>query len=267
MRKNGLKKIIKEGGVAANGWLSIPSSFSAEIVANCGFDAVTVDLQHGMIDFSQALTMFQAISTTNATPLGRPTSSSAVEIMKLLDAGAYGVICPQVDTAEIARTVVSACRYPPVGTRSFGPPRGVLYGGADYYPNANDEILAIVMIESRQAVENLDEILDVEGIDGIYIGPNDLSLSFGGGPGCFPEGKIGETIELIRKRAADRGIFSGIYCADVDMCIKRIDQGFQLVNVGNDAAALKVSFLAQIDRIKTKVMGADANTETSDSGY
>lgn len=267
MRQNSLKRIIQDGGAATNGWLSIPSSFSAEIVTNCGLDAVTVDLQHGMIDFSQALTMFQAISSTNATPLGRPTSSSAVEIMRLLDAGAYGVICPQVDTAEIARTVVSACRYPPTGTRSFGPPRGILYGGADYYQHANDEILAIIMIESRQALENLDEILDVPGIDGIFIGPNDLSLSLGGGPGCDPQGEIGDIIESIGKRAKDRGLFTGIYCADVDMCLKRIDQGFQLVNSGNDAAALKSSYAAQIEIIKKRANNAETQSGANRTGY
>lgn len=260
MRANTLKKALQAGSTATNAWLSIPSSFSAEVVANCGFDAVTVDMQHGMIDFSQAMTMFQAISTTTAIPLGRPVCSSPVEIMRLLDAGAYGVICPQVDTPEIAQAVVSACRYPPVGTRSFGPPRGVLYGGADYYPHANEEILVFVMIESRQAVDNLDEILNVKGIDGIFIGPNDLSLSFGGGPGCEPQGEAGAAIETVRQKAADCGLFTGIFCADTDMCHRRMKQGFQLVNVANDAALLKNGYVAQVGQIKQTGAGASGKT-------
>lgn len=260
MRANTLKRTLQAGGTAVNAWLSIPSSFSAEVVAGCGFDAVTVDMQHGMIDFSQAMTMFQAISTTTAVPLGRPVCSNPVEIMRLLDAGAYGVICPQVDTAEIAQAVVSACRYPPAGTRSFGPPRGVLYGGADYYPHANEEILVFVMIESRQAVDNLDEILSVKGIDGIFIGPNDLSLSFGGGPGCEPQGEAGAAIETILKKAADRGLFSGIFCSDTDMCRRRMEQGFQLVNAANDAALLKGGYVAQVSKIKQTGAGVSGKT-------
>lgn len=239
MRKNRLKELLSAGETAINGWLSVPSSFSAEIVAHCGVDAVTIDMQHGMMGYAQALTMLQAVSTTDATPLARPRSSSAVEVMRLLDAGAYGVICPQVDTADIAREIVAASKYPPRGTRSFGPPRGILYGGADYYAHANEEILVFVIIESRSAVENLDEILAVDGIDGIYIGPNDLSLSFGGGVGCEPDGEIAEIIETIRRKAAQRDLFTGIYCADAQMCQRRIQQGFQLVNTGSDAALLR----------------------------
>jgi len=261
MRKNNLKALLKNDKTAVNAWLSIPSSFSTEIVANCGFDAVTVDLQHGMIDFEQAVTMLQAISTTDATPLARPSISTAVDIMRLLDAGAYGVICPQVDTADIARTIVAACKYPPQGTRSFGPPRGLLYGGPDYPAHANDEILVFVIIESRQAVENLDEILSVDGIDGIYIGPNDLSLSFGGGVGCDPQGELASIIEMIRSKAIERQLFTGIYCADGQMCRKRVDQGFQLINPGNDASLLKNACEAQVAKVR------DYQAQPSRSGY
>ncbi|NYT76961.1 2,4-dihydroxyhept-2-ene-1,7-dioic acid aldolase [Alcaligenaceae bacterium] len=257
MRKNTLKQLLKANKTALNAWAAIPSSFSAEIIANCGFDAVTIDLQHGMIDFAQALTMLQAVSTTNAIPLARPSGSEAVQIMRLLDAGAYGVICPQVDTPEIAKMVVSACRYPPVGTRSFGPPRGLLYGGADYFQHANDEILVFIMIESKQAVENLDEILSVPGIDGVFIGPNDLSISYGGGIGNDPQGEAGEAIETIRKKAADRGIATGIYCGDGDMCAMRIKQGFQMVNPASDAVLLKNACVSQVQKASGETLKKD----------
>lgn len=247
MRKNDLKKKLQTAP-AVNAWLSIPSSYSAELIASCGFDAVTVDLQHGMIDFGLAVPMLQAISATAATPLVRPSGSDPVEIMHLLDAGAYGVICPQVDNVEIARKVVAACKYPPAGTRSFGPARGLLYGGADYFQHANNEVLVFVMIESREAVENLDEILDVEGIDGIYIGPNDLSLSYGGDPGSFPKGEVGEIVETIRAAAQARGLITGIFCADGDMAAKRLEQGFRLVTPGNDAGILKSNCLLQLEK-------------------
>lgn len=261
MRSNRLKLALKNTQQAVNAWLSIPSSYSAEIIASCGFDAVTVDLQHGMIDFGQALTMLQAISSTAATPLVRPGSGDPVQIMQLLDAGAYGIICPQVDDASIAQRVVAACKYPPAGNRSFGPSRGLLYGGTDYFEHANDEIMVFVMIESRAAVGNLDSILDVPGIDGIYIGPNDLSLSYGGTPGSYPEGEVSEIIENIRVEADSRGLITGIFCSDGDMAKKRLEQGFHVVTPGNDAGLLRANCIAQLN------LALDQKQATKTSAY
>lgn len=261
MRPNKLKQTLRDGKAATNAWLSIPSSYSAELIAHCGFDAVTVDMQHGMIDFGQALAMLQAISATSATPLVRPQSSDPVQIMRLLDAGAYGVICPQVDDADIARSVVAACKYPPAGERSFGPSRGLLYGGPDYFAHANTEILVFVMIESRKAVANLDSILDVPGVDGIYIGPNDFSLSYGGAPSSEPGGEVAEVIEHVRAQAQRRNLHTGVFCADGPMAQRRIEQGFRLVTPGNDATILKNGCLAQM-----AALGAAAGGK-SGSGY
>lgn len=249
MRQNNLKRALG-AGAAVNAWLSIPSSYSAEIIANCSFDAVTVDLQHGMIDFGQAVLMLQAISTTPATPLARPSSADPVDIMRLLDAGAMGIICPQVDNETIAKQVVAACKYPPTGKRSFGPARGLLYGGSDYFEYANDDILVFLMIESREAVENLDSILAVEGADGIYIGPNDLSLSYGQGPSAYPTGQVAGIIEDIRLKAQEYELITGIFCADGAMGKRRLDQGFRIVTPGNDAALLKSSCQVQLGMTK-----------------
>jgi 4-hydroxy-2-oxoheptanedioate aldolase len=174
MRLNKLKVAAAENRPIINGWLAIPSSYSAEIMGHQGYDAVTVDLQHGMIDFASALAMLQALSATPAVPLVRVADSTPAQIMRVLDAGAYGVICPMVSTPEQARRFVAACRYPPQGIRSFGPARGLLYGGADYPQHANREILTLAMIETREGLANIDAILDTEGLDGVFIGPNDL---------------------------------------------------------------------------------------------
>jgi len=246
MRENRLLKTLKTSH-AINAWLSIPSSYSAEIVSHCKADAVTVDLQHGMTEFSDAVTMLQAISTTSATPLVRPGSCDMAQIMHLLDAGAYGVICPQVDNPDIARDVVAACKYPPAGKRSFGPSRGLLYGGADYFEYANSEILVIVMIESKEAVENLDGILATPGVDGIYIGPNDLSLAYGFEPHSDPQGEVGRIIEDIRVKTHARNLITGIFCSDGVMARRRLDQGFQIVTPGSDAAILRSSYALQVD--------------------
>src|SRR5690554_2533342 len=155
-----------------------------------------------MIGFDSALPMFQALSATPAIPLARVPVNDGAQIMRLLDAGAYGIICPMISTVDDAARFVSACRYPPKGDRSFGPSRGLLYGGADYYHHADNEILRIGMIETREGLANLDDILSVEGLDGIYIGPNDLSLALGEAPSSEPTAaEVVQAIAHIQERA------------------------------------------------------------------
>src|SRR5437867_2529382 len=141
MRKNELRRIFADGGTALNGWLAIASSYSAEMMAHQGFDSVTIDLQHGPIDFQAAVGMLQAISTTKAVPMVRAPWNEPILTLKLLDAGAYGVICPMINSKAEAEALVGHCRYPPRGSRSFGPNRAVLYGGADYWQHANNDVL------------------------------------------------------------------------------------------------------------------------------
>lgn len=238
MRPNEVRRRFRAGNSIINAWLSIPSAYAAEITGHAGFDAVTVDLQHGMCGFESAVAMLQALSSTPAVPLVRPTSADPVLIMRLLDAGAYGVIVPQVDTPAICRQVVAACRYPPQGTRSFGPSRGLLYGGADYVKGANDEILVLAMIESAQALASIDEILSVPSLDGLYVGPNDLAMSLGLAPGAI-EAEVETAIAAILAAGLKHGLLCGIFCPDGATAAQRLAQGFHLVTPGNDAAALR----------------------------
>ena len=189
MRKNKLKELFKAGKPIINSWLAVPSSFSAEVMANQGWDALTIDMQHGLIDYSNAVNMLQAISTTETTPMARVNWNEPGQIMKILDAGAYGIICPMVSNKKEAENFVKACVYPPLGYRSYGPIRGLVYGGADYAEKANEEILKFAMIETKESLENLDDIMKTSGLDGIYIGPADLSLAIGEKPSFDkPEG-------------------------------------------------------------------------------
>ena len=130
MKKNKLKKLFKEGNAAVNGWLEIPSSFSAEAMSHQGYDSLTIDMQHGAINNSNILEMFQAISTTEVVPMARLNWNEPDQIMKVLDFGAYGVICPMVSNKSQAEKFVQACMYPPKGYRSFGPTRASMYGGS-----------------------------------------------------------------------------------------------------------------------------------------
>ena len=239
MRHNRLKELAKAGTPILNAWLAIPSAYSAEVMGHQGYDSVTVDLQHGMIGFDAAVAMLQALSSTPAVPIARVSKNDYALVMQLLDAGAYGIICPMVSSVKEAETFVSFCRYPPSGQRSFGPARGLLYGGADYFTHANDEILTLAMLETREAVANADAILSVKGLDGIYIGPNDLCLAYGAPP--RPETDDPEVSALIKSLAAktrEKNLVAGIFCSSGEGAKRRIADGFNMVTPGNDASLL-----------------------------
>ena len=242
MRANTLRHLKKTGQPIVNAWLSIGAPYAAEVIAHQGFDAATVDCQHGMIGFDAAIAMLQALSSTQAIPMVRPSGLNPAEIMRYLDAGSYGIICPMISTAEDAAALVKACRYPPAGERSFGPARGLLYGGMDYLDSANAEIIVLAMIETAQGLENFDAILNVEGLDGIYIGPNDLSLALGRRPANEPDDPlVVNAIEHIRERTVAHGLIAGIFCSNGAAAAARIAQGFDLVTPGNDAALLRAT--------------------------
>lgn len=262
MRANNVRTRLAASQVVVNGWLSIGSSYSAEGVGHSGVHSVTVDLQHGMLGFSDALNMMQAISATPATPMVRVPELNPAQIMHLLDAGAYGIICPMISTPEQTQKLVNACRYAPLGNRSFGPSRGLLYGGPDYVAQANETVMAIPMIETNEAVERIEEILDVEGVDMIYIGPNDLAFDLDGHSG-HPRPKSEAALLHVLVAATRRGVPVGIFCGSGDEARRRIEQGFRLVTPGNDFAHLTRSMRQAVrDTLE------DTSPETADqSGY
>ncbi len=237
MRANTVRTRLAAHEIVVNGWLSIASAYSAEGIGHSGAHAVTVDLQHGMLGFPDALAMIQAISATPATPLVRVPELNTAQIMHLLDAGAYGIICPMISTPEQTRALVAACRYPPYGNRSFGPSRGLLYGGPDYVAQANETVMAIPMIETAEAVDRIEEILDVEGVDMIYLGPNDMAFALDGHVG-HPRPKSEAALLHVLASATRRGIPVGIFCASGEEARLRVEQGFKLVTPGNDFAHL-----------------------------
>jgi 4-hydroxy-2-oxoheptanedioate aldolase len=236
MRENRLRTMWQNDQAAVNGWLAIPNSFSAEVMAHQGWDTLTIDLQHGVIDYAAMVTMLQAISTTPTVPIVRVPWLEPGIIMKSLDAGAYGLICPMVNTREDAQKFVAWTNYAPKGTRSFGPVRATLYGGADYPTHANDTIVRFAMIETAQALDNLDAIMSVEGLDAIYIGPSDLSLALG----CRPvfddvDPPVAQAIDHILARATAHGIKAGVHNGIAEGALARIAKGFRFVTVGSDA--------------------------------
>jgi len=253
MRENKLRSIWQGGGAAVNGWLAIANSFSAETMAQQGWDSLTVDLQHGIVDYQSMIPMLQAISTTETVPIVRVPWLEPGILMKVLDAGAYAVICPMVNTREDAQRLVAYTHYAPQGTRSFGPIRATLYGGTDYFQHANRTIVTFAMIETRQALENLDDILSVEGIDAVYIGPSDLSLSLG----CRPvfddlDPDAAQAVDHILARAKAHGVVAGIHNGTPEAALARIAKGFQFVTISSDARLIAAGAQAIMAKMRAK---------------
>ncbi len=247
MRENGVRRAWAEGRGVINGWLGIANSYSAEVIANEAFDSVTVDMQHGMVDFQAAVTMLQAISTTPATPLARVPWNDPAAIMKTLDAGAYGIVCPMINNRAECEKFVGACRYAPVGYRSFGPARGIMYGGADYAKHANDTVIPFAMIETAEALDNLDAIMSVDGLDAIYIGPNDLAISLGCPPPAEPvEPVVIEAVATILAAAQRNGVVAGIHCPSGASARDKIEKGFLFTTIANDARLLAAGAKTEI---------------------
>lgn len=251
MRANEVKRRWQAGQACVNGWCAIPNGFSAELMANAGWDSLTIDLQHGIVDYQAAVGMLQGISTTAVPPLARVPWVEPGIIMKMLDAGAMGIICPMINTPEDAKTFVGACKYYPLGYRSSGPTRAVVYAGADYIANANDEILAIAMIETTEAIDNLDAILDTPGLDGVYIGPTDLALTMDAPPVLDPtDERVVAAIEKIIDAANARGLGAGIHCATPEYAAKMIKRGAKLVTIASDGRLLAAAAQAAVKACK-----------------
>ena len=239
MRENRLRTMWQNDQAAVNGWLAIANSFSAEVMAHQGWDTLTIDLQHGVIDYPAMVTMLQAIGNTATVPIVRVPWLEPGIIMKSLDAGAYGIICPMVNTREDAQKFVAWSSYAPMGTRSFGPIRALMVGGADYPQHANKTIVRFAMIETAQALENLDAIMSVEGLDAIYIGPSDLSLALG----CRPvfddvDPPVAQAIDHILERATAHGLKAGVHNGIAEGALARVAKGFRFVTIGSDARLL-----------------------------
>ncbi len=237
MRENRVKAIWAADRAVINGWCAIPSSFSAELMAHMGWDSLVIDAQHGLIDYQAMVTMLQAISTTAVTPMVRVPWNDPAAIMKALDAGAYGIICPMVNSRADCEAFVGACRYAPRGYRSSGPTRAVLYGGPDYTAKANDTIVALAMIETREALANLDAIVTTPELDGVYVGPSDLSVSLG-----LPHG-LDRNEDNVRARCAalldscrQHRVKAGIHTGGTGYAKRMIAMGFDFVTVLGDVA-------------------------------
>jgi 4-hydroxy-2-oxoheptanedioate aldolase len=257
MIPNKLKSLWADGKPTINGWCSIGNSFTAEIMAAQGYDSITIDVQHGALDYSSVLPMFQAMRASGVVPMARVPWLEPGIIMKVLDAGAYGVICPMVNNAEQAAEFVSYLRYPPLGQRSFGPTRVSFAAGANYGAEANGEILAFAMIETAQGMDNLDTIAATPGLDGIYVGPADLTLGLMQGrlAPAFDreEPEMIAALQRIASACKEHGIRAALHCGTADYAVRAIGWGFEMTTVAGDSRLLAAAAAASVTRYRELV--------------
>ena len=251
MVRNELRALWDAGKPALNGWLSIDSAFVAEIMACQGYDALTVDLQHGALDYSALVPMLQAMRGRGPALLARVPWLDAGAVMKVLDAGVLGVICPMINSADEAAEFASYMRYPPLGQRSFGPTRAVFAMPGYSEADANREVLALAMIETAAGMENIEAIARTPGIDGIYVGPADLTL--GTQNGRLPAGmdrtepEMLELIQRIPKVCAAAGIRCCLHTGAPDYAAKAIGWGYNMTTISADTRLLAGAAKASVD--------------------
>ena len=233
MRPNTAKRMAREGKSVLGIFCNTASPLMAEWLGHSGYDFVAVDLQHGENNLGNVQVMLQALSSTPAIPFVRVPANLPVYIQRVLDLGAYGVIVPQVDTVEQAKAVAASVRYAPKGHRSWGPVRGTVYGGADYFTQSASELLTLVMLESKEALANAAAILAVDGIDGCFVGPADLNITLGHSPDTLP--KLADETEAgvvaIAAAAKAAGKIAGVHAFSNDDAKKRIAQGYRVLTV------------------------------------
>lgn len=246
---------LAAGETVLNGWLHLPGGVSAEVMGQAGYAALTIDLQHGLIGDGGLVSGLQAIASTPAAPLVRVPWLHPPDLMRALDAGAVGVICPMIDTAEQARALVHACRYAPQGGRSYGPTRAsLIYPG--YLGRADAQTLVFAMIETALALANLDAILDTPGLSGVYVGPADLSLSLTGAATLdFSQGQVAQAVAHIAREASRRALITGIFTQGGKLARQAMSLGYRFVTAGSDLALLGGAAKAVLGDLRSAAPG------------
>ena len=251
MRTNRVKQLLKSGKPTVGSMLNSGSPLIAEILAHAGFDWLIVDLEHSENDLANLQAMLQAISTTATIPFVRLPTQDVVFIKRSLDLGAYGIVVPQVESVIEAEAVVKATRYPPIGRRSWSTPRGLLYGGPDYFTRAADEIMVVAMLETAAGVQNARQIMAVEGVDACFVGPNDLSISLGYSPEATPlSPEVEKAIETVKSGAAAEGKAAGIQTYTATALNERLQQGFTFVGLSTDIRFLSTAAKSAVSEVK-----------------
>ncbi|MEL6151939.1 MAG: aldolase/citrate lyase family protein [Chloroflexota bacterium] len=262
MRKNLVKQKWANNDFAINGWLHIPAGWSAEVMANAEYDSLCIDMQHGQLGFPDVMEMLRAISTTDTVPLVRVPWNEPGIIGRVLDAGAYGVICPMVNTKAECEQFVGACRYHPEGIRSRGPTRASIYGGSDYVHHANDEIITMAMIETTEALANVDAIVSVPGLDAVYVGPGDLSLTLLGMERSgidLDDAEFIAVLEKIATAAKNAGVVAGIHTNSPAYAKRMVEMGFRFTTMMTDTLMLRTMATQKVSELRGEAFGTSGD--------
>lgn len=251
MRDNGLKQLWSEGKPAVGLWTMIGNEAVVEVAAKMDLDYILLDCEHGLTSYEAILPQLRAMNGERPTSVVRVPSSEPAIFKRVLDMGAEAVLVPQVRSAEEVVGIVAACRYPPVGDRGVAGGRAAAYGldFKDYLARANEQIAVIVQIETTEAVDNVDAIMAVEGLDAALIGPADLSTVLG----CsldFEAPKFLAAVEKIQAAARAVGKPMGMFCGSPKETKKRLEQGFQMVNIGTDMTFLVTAMARGIREVR-----------------
>jgi 4-hydroxy-2-oxoheptanedioate aldolase len=250
---NSLKSALSESSKPVFGlWATLPDPLAAELACGTGVDYVCIDRQHGMIGYETMLAMLQAVTNSGeAVPIVRVTQNSPAEIMQVLDAGALGVIVPFVNTTEEAARAVAACRFPPEGIRSYGPVRAAHVLGSNDPEPVSQEVLCIAMIETREGLENVEEIAATPGLDAIYIGPADLALSLGLHPASGAQDPVHRrAIERIRDACQTAGIAAGMHCSSGAEAGEYAQRGFDMITAAVDSSLFVAAVRREVERAR-----------------
>ena len=240
-----LRNLWSAGDTTLGAWLTLPSSVAAEAVAGEGFDYVCIDALHGAVDYQTTVSLLQGIALGGSNPVVRVPWNEPGIIGRMLDAGAQGVIVPMVNTVADAEAVVRSCRYAPVGARSYGP-TVVGLRHADYVSWATEHVAVIPMIETAEAVRNIDDILAVPGIDAVYVGPADLSLTLGLAPRNNDDSpEFTEALERVVSACRNRGVVPGAHCVG-GVATRRAEQGFRMLTISSDIVAMHQGMVADL---------------------
>lgn len=253
MRPNPLREAWSSGDVALGGWLTMPGGIGAEAMAGIGLDYVCIDMQHGLIGYPDSVTMLQVLSTGSSTAVVRVPENQFGHIGKALDAGAMAVIVPMVNTAVQCEAAVAAGRYAPIGTRSYGPTRVAPLEGADYFARANEDVAVIPMIETVEAIENLDAILSVPGVEAIYVGPADLSISMGLKP-RNNDPKLLKALDTIVEACHRHNVIPGMH-SNKETAQDRIERGFRMLTITTDLIALRTAIATDLETVRSTGTG------------